>query len=62
MADGQPQGCVSWIAIAGQAIAEQEGQFAGVVVLVIVRHFVGGSVVDGVAVGSVLVGGVAVGH
>lgn len=62
MADGQPQGWVSWMAIAGQAITEQEGQVAAVVELVIVRHLVGGSVVEGVAVGSVLVGGVAVGH
>ncbi|OAF55026.1 hypothetical protein VC83_08774 [Pseudogymnoascus destructans] len=54
-----PQGWVSWMAIAGQAIMGHDWwglQVAGVVVLVIVRHLVGGPAVEAVAVGCVVVG------
>ncbi|OBT79533.1 hypothetical protein VF21_01314 [Pseudogymnoascus sp. 05NY08] len=57
--DGQPQGCISWKAIAGQAMTGQDWcglQVAGVVVLVIVTHLVGGPAVEAVAVGCVVVG------
>ncbi|OBT84955.1 hypothetical protein VE02_06619 [Pseudogymnoascus sp. 03VT05] len=57
--DGQPQGCISWKAIAGQAMMGQDWcglQVAGVVVLVIVTHLVGGPAVEAVAVGWVVVG------
>ena len=68
-ADGQPQGWATCMAIAGQAMTGQEWcgwQVAGVVVLVIVTHLVGGPPVEAVPVGSVVGGpsveAVAVGH